>query len=791
MKRLVPIALVLCTTPTFGQTTVSGKVVEFGSAEPLPFANIVVKGTKVGSMTNTDGFFSILNVPAQFDLLIISYVGYETRSFKINPSSRSLQTYALKPLTGQLDEVTVNSESYKILDASSGISSVTLSTKQLSNLPNLGETDIFRSLQLLPGVSGTNENSSGLFIRGSTSDQNLVLLDGMTVYKVDHFFGFFSTFNANAVKDVQLFKGAFPARYGGRTSGVIDLTGKTGSFEKPSAGFDVNLLSINGYFETPITKNVSFFIAGRRSYTDIIESGLFTKIRDNVTGTDALQNLVNANAAAVEPEFYFYDWNGKLSYKPSERDLITFSIYSGRDFLDESRDIERSITTPLNPETRLFHVDIVEKTDWGNNGASAKWTRQWSDRLYTSMLVTASEYFSNYTRDAFVQSSIPSQDSVIYTVDQNQLEDNNVRDYATRLDFEWKTSDRHIIETGISFTRTDISYSNMREDTLLLGREQEAVYGSIYLSNSWEVSRALTLKSGLRLTHYEHSDEPLLERRLQAGYKVSDAIKLKFAYGRHYQYVSQILNENISQGARDFWLLADNDLINIGKADHYILGASYETGSWLFDVEGYYKKLSGLSEFSLRFRRDETITPEELFFSGSGIAKGVEFLVQKKKGNYTGWVTYTLGSVRYEYEAFNEGAQFPALHDQLHEFKMVHSYETGRWNLSATFTFGSGNPYTEPEGQYSVTLLDGRKLSYIAVGTKNGKRLPEYHRLDLSAKYTFAIGGKTSHLGLSIFNLYNRHNVWYKQYDFNQEPVLVTNVEYLGITPNFSFGMRF
>ncbi|MEM7552231.1 MAG: TonB-dependent receptor [Bacteroidota bacterium] len=791
LKSFLFFVLIILHSIAFGKNTLSGKVVEKASGEVLPFATVVIEGTVIGTTTNVDGFFSLFDIESNEVTLVVSYVGYQTITLDVVLNgSKDLLIIELEPITSQLEEVLVVANANKILNASSGVSTTTISTKQLELLPSIGETDIFRSLQLLPGVSGTNENSSGLFVRGGTPDQNLVLLDGITIYKVDHFFGFFSAFNANAIKDVQLHKGAFPAQFGGRTSSVVELTGKTGSFEKIQGGFNVNLLSVNGYFEAPITKNLSFLIAGRRSYTDVLQTGLFESISDSQIGDDGFNDptIDDSEVTTLQPDFYFYDWNSKLSYRPSEKDLITVSVYNGQDFLDESRNLTRDIQGPAVPTTLFF--DLFETTDYGNKGISGKWSRQWNPKFYSNFLVAGSEFFSTFNRDGFAE--VVQEDTTLFSLSQQSFEDNNVVDISARADFEWQRSSRSKTDFGISYTLTKVDYNNVRDDTvIILQSNQEAQYGSIYVSNEQKIGNKLNLTTGLRLSKYENEDDLLWEPRANLTYQLTPKIKLKAAYGKHYQFVNRVLNESITEGAREFWLLTDGELVDISEADHYVLGASYEIDNWLFDVEGYYKDLSGLSEFSLRFRNDDSFDPNQLFFTGDGEAKGIEFLIQKKQGNYTGWASYTVGNIRNTFEDLNEGNEFPALHDQLHEFKMVHSYEVGQWVLSSTFIYGSGRPFSEPEGQYNVELLDSNEFNFVGIGDRNGSRLPAYHKLDVSAHYKFNIGKAKADLGLSIFNLYGRENISFVEYDFTQQPVLITDVTFLGTTPNISFGIDF
>jgi len=799
--RTFTVGLILFSHVALAQFTFSGKVVEANSNEPLPFASLIQKYSAKGTTTNADGYFTLSNLASDTTTIRVSYIGYNTKEVKLSPEIVKQRKFLieLEPSVAALTEVEVKADAFQFVNVTSGISQATLSTKQIALLPSIGEVDIFRSLQLLPGVGGTNENSSGLYVRGGTPDQNLVLLDGMTVYKVDHFFGFFSAFNANAVKDVQLYKGGFPARYGGRLSSVVDLTGKTGSFEKIRGGAGVNLLSLNAYFEMPISKKISFLIAGRRSYTDVLQSNVFQNIsknsiqNKNTTGINA-SALTNTSVNTLQPLFYFYDWNAKVSIRPSDRDVLTLSFYNGQDFLDQSRKYSR----PLIPGQydRLFNGVVAEKTNWGNQGLSGKWSRQWSSKFYTNVLLAGSDYFSNYNRNAGLKLEIPAQDSVIFSVRQATKEDNLVRDLSARLDAEWLLSQAHKIELGMSITKSDINYKNLRNDTLLiLERKQNSPYSTLYVSDTWQATKKLSMTGGFRASYYQLTDQYLYEPRFSFAYFITDKIKFKGAYGNYYQFVNRIINENLSEGSRDFWLMADGDQVKLSGSQHYIVGFSHETNGWLFDVEAYHKDLQNISEFSLRFRTGAQITSAtQLFFSGKGYAQGIDFLLQKKQGNYTGWASYTVGRVRNTFADFNDGKEFPALNDQLHEFKITQNYTLGAWNFAATFIYGSGKPFSEPAGQYSLSLLDGRDLSYIGVGTKNGSRLAPYHRLDVSIHHKFMFDKARKikgDFGLSVFNAYNRTNIWYNQYDFTQKPALITEVTYLNITPNISLAIDF
>ncbi len=787
----------MCFGSSYAQTTITGRILDSETDEPLSFANIFIVETSRGSNSNVEGFFTLLGIQEDEYKLRISYIGYQTLFI----SSDSIDTNSdliirLSRINSELEDVLVTAESYSFIQSSDEISKVTMSPEQMSLLPSIGETDIFRSLQLLPGVSGTNENSSGLYIRGGTPDQNLVLLDGMTVYKVDHFFGFFSAFNANAVKDVQIYKGTFPAKYGGRTSSVVDLTGKSGSTTSLKGGVNLNLMNTGAYLELPIFKSLNVIGSFRRSYTDILQSGLFNSISDNLIGENDIPNPnPNFNVNEVEPEFYFYDTNLRLTYRPGSKDAIIASFYRGNDFLDESRiatfTFNPNQNAPVQGE-RLITSDVAENTDWGNIAGSLTWTRQWGPRLFSNISVAGSEYFSDYFRNISLTNTIPETDTTLFSFSRSNFEDNNVRDFTSRMDWEWKLNQYHEVEFGVQATNSEVDYSNVRNDTLtLVQRNQQAWLGAVYLMDEWKPTQALTFTPGLRLTYYENSERLLLSPRASASYELTNFLTFKLAYGRHYQFVNRIINEDITQGSRDFWLLTDNRLIDTGLSDNFVGGVVLENDHWLLNVETYYKVFQNLSEFSLRFRQNRNVSANELFFKGDGEASGIEFLLQRKTGPLTGWASYTLSSIANEFDVFNDGEPFPALHDQRHEIKFVQSYAIDGWNFSSTFIYGSGKPYSEPEGVYSIELLDGRELSYIGVGEKNGSRLPAYHRLDVAVNYQFMVKKVQTTFTLSLFNLYNRENIWYYEYDFSQEPFQTTEVTYLGLTPNLSLAVDF
>ena len=768
------------------------------SGETLPYANVTIKGTRQGTTANVNGYFVLVNVPAGLCTLHVSYIGYQSVETPItNADSKENITINLRQKALLGEQVTVTADNLQTLEVVPEAAQVRLSPRQIAALPSVGEVDIFRSLQLLPGISGVNDGSSGLYVRGGTPDQNLVLFDGMTIYHVDHFFGFISAFNTDAVKDVRVFKGGFPAKFGGRTSSIVELTGKSGSFDNFQAGGSLNLLSGSAIVQAPISGRGAWLLSLRRSYTDFIQSGLYDKIYNSITGQnksggtttrqtatparpgDSPGNFQNVTAT---PDFYYYDLNSKLTYSPSGRDRVALSFYSGRDNLDQSQDLgnlEFRRNGPPNAGQTPQQVGTENLTEWGNLGASGNWSRVWSDRLYSSLLTAYSNYSSDSRRG--LNASGDNANTIFRAFGSS--EKNEVRDLTLRFDNEWQLHRAHRLEFGTWLSRTNVEVAFTANDTVdILTRDNKAEQAAFYLQDQWEVFRPLQLTLGLRATNYRPTQKMYYEPRASLRLSVHRGLSLKGAWGQYHQFVNRVTNENVLEGNRDFWLLAD-DRLKPSFAEHKILGATYETFDYLFDVEAYHKDLDGVAEFSQRFRRSPEQKPEALFFLGTGAAKGIEFLAQKKTGKLNGWASYTLAKVQYQIFPFNNGAAYPADQDRRHEVTLVGNYGFGKWNLAATWVFGTGAPYTAPESQYTIKLLDGSSRSYIHVGEKNGQRLPAYHRMDLSLSRKFMSTWFNWNFGVSIFNLYDHKNVWYREYLLDTNPVVVREVTTLGFVP--------
>ncbi|MBE9583416.1 TonB-dependent receptor [Mucilaginibacter sp. JRF] len=790
----------------------SGRVTDQKTGEALPGATVKVRGTELAGQTNTSGNFTILNIPSDTSVVEVTFVGYQPDYFRLDSSSVKRQvSYGLFPaMNNTISEVNITGRKKGVLNTDSRkVSVLQLTPAALNKLPNIGERDIMRAFQLMPGVSATNESSSGAYVRGGTPDQNLVTFDGFTVYQVDHLYGFFSAFNSNAVRDVELYKGGYSAKYGGRLSSVTEIRGKDGNKKEANIGGDLSLLSTNIYAETPIGEKSSALVAFRRSYQGPLYDKIFgqfnTSTANNGPGGSGgptggagggMGGGPGGFANQTTPSSYFYDLNAKYNYAINGSNNISWSFYNGADKLDNSREM----TLPSFQTSSGGSLNINDNTHYGNTGSSLKWTTS-AGQLFGSTVASYSGFFSDRNRGT---TGTITDSNTTTTINNGILEKNKLRDFSLKSDWEWQIVSPLKVNFGGFATRQSIDYTYVQNDTTsLIDQHNSGITAGGFVELEIDPNDKLHIQPGFRTTYFTPTAKMYYEPRLSLTYKLTDRITVKGATGRYYQFTSKVTREDVAGGDRNFWVLANDQNIPVGKADHFIGGIGYETNDWLFDVEGYYKKLSGLTEYSIRQQGggmgmggpfgggNTTTTITENFYNGSGYAKGLEFLLQKKAGMYNGWLSYTLAEAKNKFDNYGTD-YFPANQDITHEFKAVNMYHWQRWSFAATFIFSTGHPYTAPVGTYTINTLDGNKINYLSVSAKNGERLPAYHRLDLSATYDLlrTDGSKKGSLGFSFFNAYNHVNTWYNEYYIRNNQVITTVVKYLGFTPNVTLSLN-
>jgi len=790
--------------------TITGVVRDSASGEVLPNARVGLVSSPRAIQTNADGRFALLGVPGDPQVLRVQYVGYASRllALRADTVTGSLSVILTKAVV-RLSTATVRSatdQSPTVVAIGRDVSVQSISTAQVEAMPSIGEADVFRTLQMLPSVAGAGNGGASLSVRGGTPDQNLVLLDGITVYHVDHFFGLFSAFNTDALKDIQLYAGGFPARYGGRVSSVIDLTGKAGDERHFRASGGASLLSARGVVEIPLGRG-SLLLSGRRSYTDVIKSGLYSKLFAFARQGSSAQTQAPVGfggggprgggrfqQAQVDPSFYFYDLNAKLTYRPSSKDVATISVLRGLDNLDQSQTLGGGFArfnpgapmgaptgAPTNATPTLNDLTIAE-----NMGVSGRWFRQWSSRLSSDLIVSSSQYTSDGNRTA--SGGLPNGGARFNfgftetnTVDDQTIRLENIIDLAAWSRFEfgvWGTRNSVTYQFAVGGT-TDTVQS--RRNTV---RNGESTTRAAYVQHKWTPVSAVDITTGVRGTQYDATGETFIEPRVNAGWQVTPSLRFKGAWGRYHQFVNRVENEDVLQGSRDFWLLADSTLRPQGST-HVIAGVLYDRPAWALNIEAYDKTLENATLFSRRYRQAFGVNTGSFFFTGDGRARGLEFLLEKKRGNVTGWAAYTLMKATNRFDEVDGGRAFPSSLDQRHELKGFGSWQLGKWDLSAVGVYGSGRPYTAPIAQYQIKLLDGRQQTYVNVSDKNSQRLPSYQRADLAASRIFETKGSFDwRVGLSLYNILNRRNVSFRKFDLSTDPIVITDVSQLGFTPS-------
>ena len=507
----------------------------------------------------------------------------------------------------------------------------------------------------------------------------------------------------------------------------------------------------------------------------------------------------------TQPKSSFYDLNGKLLFVPGAKDRLSLSAYRGKDDLDNSRDLQipdeiRERLAALGFEVPS-DISFKDTSDWGNTGLGTLWLRQWSERVGSRLSFGYSR--SSNQRDQLSQAG-DSQAGL--------AEDNRLEDVTARLDIPVRLSSNNQLEFGGQVTSNEVRYTYDTSSASsgddggpgpgggvagllgILDRSEAGKQYSAYLQDRVTLLGRLVAIPGVRYSRFGRTGTGYVEPRVSGNLQVAGGFRLKGAWGRNHQFANRIIREDVLRGNREFWALSDGETVPVAAATHLVGGFGYETKSFLFDVEAFRNEQSGLTQFAPRFTPSDTaegIDYNEFFYHGDGTAKGVEVLLQKKFGQQTGWLSYTLSKAEQAFPSL-EASSFPADHDQRHELKAVDSLRRGKWTFSGTWILATGRPYTEPTGVEEVELPNGGPtIERVVVGAKNAARLPAYHRLDLAVNYDFELGPGKGTLGLTAFNVYDRQNVWYKEFTSVEGEIFENNIHLMGRTINLFVNVRF
>lgn len=791
MKQLIAILLFYVTASSVvaQKHTISGYLTNATNGEELIGAALYIQETGGGTVSNVYGFYSI-SLPEGEYTLRYSFVGFNSIEKAINLTANQTLNIELQPADFQLKEVEIEAERSNENIRSVEMSVERLDIKTIRKIPQfMGEVDVIRTLQLLPGVSTVGEGAMGFNVRGGNVDQNLILLDESPVFNSSHLFGFFSVFNADAVKDFKLYKGGIPAKYGGRLSSVLDVRQIEGNMKSFHGSAGLGLISSRLMLEGPIVKDrASFMISGRRSYID-----LFFPLFDDLRGTVV----------------YFYDLNAKVNFKISEKDRVFLSGYFGDD---------------------VMNFDNQFKARWGNGSGSLRWNHLFNSRLFLNTTLVYSKYdYSLGVPEGMQAFNWKS----------------SIQNYNAKMDFSFFPNPNHKVEFGwnaLFYTFNPGHTKPLSNESIFTEISTElkrAVEPAIYLSNEQSITDNLTIQYGLRYsmfinhgkqTVYEYADGmPYqkefvtdtvhfsrgdiikthagwegLEPRLAINYSINSRHSVKASYNRTRQYIHLISNTTAATPI-DVWAPSDT-YIKPSTVDQVALGyfRNFKDDTYQVSVEGYYKRFYNIIDYrdGAELLLNESLEREIL--PGSGLAYGLEFMLKKATGRFTGWISYTLSRTERTIEGINNGNAFPSNWDKAHDLTAVLSYDINeRWNASANFSYMSGRPVTYPDGRYEYNGIIVPNYS-----NRNGARIPDYHRLDFSVTYSrpkeqsnkvFFFFNKPknweSSWVFSLYNVYNRKNpysIYFRQNEDNPQQTEAVQLSVFGtIIPGVTYNFRF
>ncbi len=767
------------------ERSISGVVRDKWTKEALPYATIKVKNSSLSTISNTDGKFSILSIPAEADSIQVSYIGYKPQTVPIRGATTSTYiSVEMEPQQRNLPSVEITARVEKLIELDKKPSQLTFNPAQLSKIPSLGETDLFSALRKLPGIAGAQDAESGLRLRGGESDQTLVLFDGITVYHVDHFFGFLSAFNSNVVKNIQVYKGGAPAKYGGRAAGVVDITGIDGNKVNPSVTMEANLLSANMLVELPMADEKASLVVGfRRAYTDVIQTNAYQKMFNNIFNSSLPNTDQNVDVfdGDDDPVYSYYDLNAKFNFKPTEKDAFSLNYYQGAD------DVQITFRGNFENLERISNDD----TKWGNRGGSVKWSRKWNKRWFTYLNLGKSNYRSDLRAE---ESFFRVDDGVLLSqlfFDQRV----DVSDLTLRFDNTWEASKNTKLDFGYWATENKISLQAQNQIAILQDSLQEATTNAFYADVSQRLGR-FDITGGLRATIYSNSDEVFVDPRLSATYSINEFLTAKAAYGIHRQMIRRLNERSLYLSIPETWTLASDETVPILRSDHYIGGATFQRAGWTIDLEGFHKDESGTVEYLYPEFGSPVGNLDQFAIGGERKIWGLEFMTKYKRKNHGILVGYTYIDAQSRYDEVNNGAYFTSSGISEHELNLVYSFEHKRWDFSAAFVLASGTPYTPVLGTFVVTLPSGEQEQFISLGQINSARLDMYQRLDVEGSYTVPLKKGTLEMGVSVYNLYDNQSV--KFIDYFEIPIEGTafytlgrkNVYTLGITPSIFVKLR-
>ncbi len=792
--------------------SVSGTIKDGSNGETIIGATIYLKEINKSTTTNNYGFFS-LSAPAGKYTLICSYTSYKTAEREIDLNKDLQLNISFTSAETNLQEVEISTKGNNENVKSTQMSVVQLDMAEIKKIPAfMGEVDILKTIQLLPGIKNAGDGNTGFYVRGGGPDQNLILLDEATIYNASHLLGFFSVFNGDAIKSVNLYKGNMPAQYGGRLSSVLDISMKDGNNQRYEVSGGIGVIASRLTIQGPILKNkASFIISGRRTYVDVIAKPWIEK------------------SAFKGTSYFFYDLNGKLNYTINDKNRLFLSGYFGRDKFIYN-DTEGDFNT---------------KIPWGNASACLRWNHVFNSKLFSNL----SAVFTNYDFSFGAKQQ-----------DFELIINSGITDYNLKYDLSYYPNSRHSIKTGVNYifhTFVPTSVSAKQGSTVFdLGKKLKLYShdAAIYVSDDWDLTKKIKINLGLRFSNFTQigpftrykkdafgkiydtvtyrrnevvANYNGLEPRFSARYSLTKTTSLKASYSRNFQYIHLASISSISLPT-DVWM-PSTEVIKPQISNQYALGIfkNFKDNTYEASIECYYKTMDNMIEYKEGSQPTDNVfdNPDNAFTFGKGWAYGAEFFIKKSKGKFTGWIGYTLSWTWRQFSEINYGLKYLAKYDRRHDASVVLTYDANKkWNFGMVWVYGSGNRGTLPNGFFIYE--GGLSNDY---GLRNSYQFVPYHRMDVNVTYTpnrtkklekrkqilteqyLSEGRDTTQIQLtkkwtknfsnsftlSIFNVYNRYNPYFiyltRQGDFTQGTLKVgaKQVTLFPIIPSLTWNFKF
>jgi hypothetical protein len=795
---------------------INGFVKDLKSGESLINAHVIEVNSGEGVITNAYGFFSLpVNGPEA--LLNISYVGYQTKKLRLFIQKDTTLTIEMES-DNVVDEVEITAELRNKHSLKTTTGNLFLTGKELESIPGLfGEKDILKSLQLMPGIQQGREGTSGIFVRGGDRGQNLILLDGVPVYNVNHLWGIFSVFTPEAVKSVDVYKGGFPARYGGRISSVLDIRLKEGNMNETKYDFTIGTAAMKALMEGPLKKGKSsFIISGRRTYADLF----YTPIKRLFVYKDGENTTKNWNG------YYFFDLNAKVNFMLSESERLYFSAYTGSDHLYLGEKMERKEKVSSGIDEFQENIEYTDnfKNSWGNFTSSVRWNKIISPQFFSNITLTYSSYDYQFGNDYTVKES-----SVYDTVrfDESFRNVSGITNFGAAIDFDYYVSSNYTMKFGAKALlnyylpgKYENEYSEAggeKKRTELFGEKIRTNEYSVYTENHLKLTEGFSANIGINALLYsgKNFNDIAFQPRMLTNFSVNNSLALKAGYSKMVQPLHLLVNNGASYPV-DIWVPAVKE-VKPSVSHQFEMGIYYTTDkSFELSTELYWKKMNGV----LNYRNGESFfylneTWENKVTNGKGYSYGLEAMLNKRKGKTTGWIGYNLSWAFRQFEELNHGKAFPFRYDTRHRFNSVLMHQLNEnIAISLTWVFASGAPVTlsgtayEGETLYESVIYGGTLEKYLHLYNPrrapgkiiyysglNNYRLPAYHRLDAGINFSKKKKYGRRVWNISIYNLYNRNNPFFLTYKIHDEafhtPERGTgeykNFSFFGILPSVSY----